>query len=73
MSIPPSATLIFDYSLTHAVDMIKASLKIKGSSPDSIFMRDVFDDLIKGFFGATDNLPINVDIFDTNNFDEIYS
>lgn len=37
-------------------------------------MKDVFDDLIKGFFGAVDNLPINIDLFDTQTaaFNEIF-
>ena len=67
MPIPPSVTLIFDYNLCWAVDLVKASLKVEGNHSDAIFMKDVFDDFIKGLFGSVEILPINIDLYDTNN------
>lgn len=74
MPIPPSVTLMFDSNLNFAVDLVKASLKAEGNQSDAIFMKDVFDDFIKGFFGTLENIPINVDLYDNPNqsFNEIF-
>lgn len=70
-SIPPSALLVFDHSLTHAVDLIKVSLKVKGS--DAVFAHDVFEDFVKGFFGAVGNVPIDLDLYEREHFEEVFT
>lgn len=61
LPMPPTYIQMYDKSLAASVDLIRANLRSDDNSSDSQFARDVFDDLIKGFFGSVEVLPTNLD------------
>lgn len=52
----------WDRPLDRTVELVMHSIRCEANAQDAAFMRDVFGDLVKGFWGAVECAPLNLDL-----------